>query len=303
MILLSDKTSQPIPIPDWNTFVIYPSRNIMSPLFHSIMLPTVRSLSLCLSFLALLSVNVLQAGDDADWASPRPALDQAQERSPLRPLHRLPRTDSAPGSGFLQFAEETIRIPANPGDEELTATFQFTNTGEDPITLVDISTSCGCTTAKPEKRTFEPGEAGSFEAVFHVGSRVGKQRPAIMVQTTDPSRPLYRLFLELDIPQTVEVKPRLLIWNLDEEPTSRTIDVHLHPEIEGTVSNVRFLRQGMPFSFEVEEATPQEHYRIKVTPDDIKVAPSRSTILVETTLPGQKPRNYTITVLVRRTSR
>lgn len=42
--------------------------------------------------------------------------------------------------------------------EEKTAVFEIENTGDNPLVILDISTTCGCTTANYDKRPAKPGE-------------------------------------------------------------------------------------------------------------------------------------------------
>ena len=42
--------------------------------------------------------------------------------------------------------------------EEKTSVFEIENTGDNPLVILDISTTCGCTTANYDKRPAKPGE-------------------------------------------------------------------------------------------------------------------------------------------------
>ena len=67
-------------------------------------------------------------------------------------------------------------------------TFEFTNTGDKPLLIVDALASCGCTrpayTAKPVK----PGKKGKVEVTFSPVGRSGSFRKTIKVKTNAPEK-------------------------------------------------------------------------------------------------------------------
>src|ERR1700751_3890074 len=77
--------------------------------------------------------------------------------------------------------EQTLK--AKPGDREIVATYRFTNTGTTPITIDNVHTSCGCTTAALTKNDYAPGESGQIVARMDIGSRTGHQEKSILVTT------------------------------------------------------------------------------------------------------------------------
>ena len=79
---------------------------------------------------------------------------------------------------------------AKPGDKEAVAKFHFVNSGASAIKIVNVHTSCGCTTAALAKDQFAPGEAGDIQARFAFGSHTGHQEKTIAVTTSDsPNQP------------------------------------------------------------------------------------------------------------------
>lgn len=67
-------------------------------------------------------------------------------------------------------------------------TFEFTNTGDKPLIIVDAVASCGCTrpsfTAKPVK----PGKKGKIEVTFSPIGRNGTFRKTIKVKTNSVNK-------------------------------------------------------------------------------------------------------------------
>ena len=96
---------------------------------------------------------------------------------------------------------------------EYTATFAFKNKGDAAVEIKEVNSSCGCTTALPSKRIFEPGESGEISATFDYGSREGKQVKSIRVETDQEKDPRIFLTLEVEIPTALEVSPSVVMWN------------------------------------------------------------------------------------------
>ncbi|MGE5845485.1 MAG: DUF1573 domain-containing protein, partial [Ignavibacteria bacterium] len=80
--------------------------------------------------------------------------------------------------------------------------FIITNNGGDVLIIKDISASCGCTAANPDKRELNPGESTNINVEFNTNGRSGKQRKAVYVETNDPDNKK----LELKIYGTVVKK-------------------------------------------------------------------------------------------------
>lgn len=49
--------------------------------------------------------------------------------------------------------------------------FQFTNTGDKPLLIKNVITSCGCTSAEWSKEAYQPGEKGSIRMTYHPEGR------------------------------------------------------------------------------------------------------------------------------------
>ena len=72
------------------------------------------------------------------------------------------------------FGEATI------GDK-ITKTFPFINTGTEPLILLDVKTSCGCTAPNWSKDPVLPGEQSEIKVVFNTAGKRGSQYKKITV--------------------------------------------------------------------------------------------------------------------------
>ncbi len=75
-------------------------------------------------------------------------------------------------------------------------TFTFTNTGDEPLIIHQIVTSCGCTAADYTKEPVQPGEKGKVTVTYDgKGRNVGKMSKTITVRS-NASTPKVLLFIE-----------------------------------------------------------------------------------------------------------
>jgi len=66
-------------------------------------------------------------------------------------------------------------------------TFSFTNTGDEPVILNDVVSSCGCTTPQWTKNPVLPGQKGSVTATFNPLGRPGTVNKSLAVKSNaDP---------------------------------------------------------------------------------------------------------------------
>jgi hypothetical protein len=152
---------------------------------------------------------------------------------------------------------------AVPGDTEASGIFRFHNSGTSPVTITSIQTSCGCTTAHLEKRSFAPGEAGEIRAVLNLGGRTGLQEKTITVATDEQTR--YTLALSITIPELLRYTPRLLYWRTTEKQEWKTAEFSAGTEL--TIASVEL---SPPVPSEVvaqwETLTAGRSYRLKLKP-------------------------------------
>jgi hypothetical protein len=71
--------------------------------------------------------------------------------------------------------------------------YKFKNTGDETIIIKNISSSCGCTVTKVEKKEYQPGEEGTIPVKFFSRGLNGKITRTITVATNDPENVYTRL--------------------------------------------------------------------------------------------------------------
>ena len=108
-----------------------------------------------------------------------------------------------PASAALTFEQTVIEDVVSPEAKTYPFKFAFKNTGDAPIEITEVKTSCGCTTAALEQKVYQPGDTGAIEGNFSVGNRQGLQEQKVRVFTKDLAQPEIQLALKLEIPQLV----------------------------------------------------------------------------------------------------
>ncbi len=65
--------------------------------------------------------------------------------------------------------------------------FKFTNTGNTPLILSNVLTTCGCTAPEWPKDPISPGGEGTIKIVFDSSTKMGRQNKIITVRSNSRS--------------------------------------------------------------------------------------------------------------------
>ena len=78
--------------------------------------------------------------------------------------------------------------------------FRFKNTGDKPLVISRVSTSCGCTTI-PEKPNapFAPGQEGVIKAKFDSKNMAGERVREVYVTANTKKSMSHILYLQVDV--------------------------------------------------------------------------------------------------------
>ncbi len=185
--------------------------------------------------------------------------------------------------------------------------FTFVNRGIEPIVIVGVKASCGCTTPDWSKEPVAPGESGFIMARYNPLNRPGAFRKSLRVTTSNPAvkKTLY-------IKGTVNPKPRTIADDLptkmdgirvqyrsfnfgkikNHEPVRKSFDVY--NDSETTISfleNKLVSPQFIKVAYEPLEIEPKTKGKIWVTYDPSQVNElgfNSSRITVYTSEEGNK---------------
>ncbi len=88
----------------------------------------------------------------------------------------------------IAFQEDSYDYGTVNSGDVVKHTFEFTNTGDEPLVLKKVQASCGCTTPSWSKDPIAPGKTGTIVAEFNTAGKSGQQLKTITVTAnTDPA--------------------------------------------------------------------------------------------------------------------
>jgi len=100
-------------------------------------------------------------------------------------------TQASDKAGVLTFENEVIDYGKIPVNAEGGRTFTFTNTGNAPIVISKVKTSCGCTVADYPKEPVMPGKTGEISVKYDT-KRIGNFTKTLTV-FSNASKPQLQL--------------------------------------------------------------------------------------------------------------
>ncbi len=103
-------------------------------------------------------------------------------------------------AGGLVFERASIQVAAQPGQKVVHVEFPFRNSGDKPVTITSVETSCRCTSADTSKKTYAAGEKDAVSVDFAVGAQEGAVVKTVTVATDGPELSPFILTLRVDIP-------------------------------------------------------------------------------------------------------
>ena len=196
----------------------------------------------------------------------------------------------------LVWEKSVCQLRAQPGDEMVEAVFRFRNAGTFPVKITQVLTSCGCTTARPEKELYAPGEKGEITAVFKIGSRVGRQNKTIAVHTDPPPEKPIFLGMVTEIAESVEMDRRIVFWSRGEQPVAR--EIHLKVLQSDPIRIVRAESSDPGLRATLREIAPGREYLVQVKPADTS-APLRGEVVLFADSPAGSPQTFTVRARVK----
>jgi hypothetical protein len=196
---------------------------------------------------------------------------------------------ATPVFGQLKWENPEQTVTAKPQDKVLVTKFRFTNVGTSPVKIMDLRTSCGCTTAYLEKKVYAPGESGEIEAKFKFNGQVGHHQKWIVV-TTDwvPPQPTVLVFA-VNIPEAITILPEIVFWRVGDQLKPKTVRIAVPDEIPAKVVSVQ--ADNGTVKLELREIRPGKELEVKVTPTTTS-QPGSATLSIRTDYPPENPATH-----------
>jgi len=175
-------------------------------------------------------------------------------------------------------AEPSFDFGEREEGETLDHQFVIENTGNYPLMISKLTSSCGCTAAKVEKNQVQPGETTIINTSWKVEARLGKQTKSIHVFSNVPEhkKDAYHLSITAEIVSDIVLEP--LVNRFGKIAWDSYIDKTF--ELRACKDDVSFNLLGLTIdvinpgrskqnaeelvSVVEEEVVPNKHYRFRV---------------------------------------
>ena len=176
------------------------------------------------------------------------------------------------------------------GEKVVKAKYRFTNVGSTPVTITNVETSCGCTTATLAKKEYAPGESGEIEATFNFAGHVGYQEKWIYVATNlDLAKPT-ALTLAVTIPPEITIQPEFVLWRLGDPVEPKTMRVVVPDGFPTKIVAVQTDNPAMEVG--LKEVQAGKEWTVTVTPTSTG-QPLKATLTIQSDYPAGNPATYT----------
>jgi hypothetical protein len=191
----------------------------------------------------------------------------------------------------LKWEKTVQQFQRVPDDKAVEARYVFRNTGSTPVTIKSTRSSCGCTTAKLDKKTYAPGEQGEVTLRFTFGDRKGNYLKGVTVTTDDKTAEPVVLKLYVEIHDPFTVTPGLVFWRTGEANAAKTVQLTADP---GQQVHIKSVTSSNPnFKATLQTAQAGQQYSLAITPAGTSQKDS-AQITVQTDFPADAPHAYTI---------
>ncbi len=127
-----------------------------------------------LLFPVLLLILLWSCNEDPSKKVKKENLEKAKQE--LAEMNKFP---------VMKFDVSEINFGNHREGEILDTVFRFTNTGEAPLIISKVKTSCGCTVPEWPKKPVQPGEKGIIKVRFDTHHKRGHQVKTITIHSNE----------------------------------------------------------------------------------------------------------------------
>lgn len=197
----------------------------------------------------------------------------------------------------IQFDKPEFDFGTIYQEDNVTHEFTFTNTGDAPLKIGKVSSSCGCTAAFPSGQEIAPGKTGSIKITFRAGRMRNKVVKHIYIESNDTTQRRATLTFTGFVKREVDIVPfGIFLGNVkvgqsvEREVQIRPVDVKTFRILE-----VRSNHQAVHVTDPEPIEDKQGGYRFKVTFGPLS-QPERvnTTVIVRTDLKHAKDLRVTV---------
>lgn len=151
--------------------------------------------------------------------------------------------------------------------EPCSTTIKLTNTGDAPLKIEKVESTCGCTVPKPSKTVLAPGESDDLHITYNTRKAIVDVRQTVTLRTNDPQHPRTEIVVRGVVKQVYECKPvnRLAFGQvLFDALETRSIELTNNLSEPIKLSLPPEARQPM-FEIRLDEIEPGRKYKLSAT--------------------------------------
>jgi len=203
-----------------------------------------------------------------------------------------PVPEAAPG---LLWEETTLALETDGGPAAHNVTFRFRNTGDQPVVIRSVKTTCGCTVTQPDKTIYAPGESGLLPVTHKPKPGAGVRQYRIFVKTDESGGRLHTLLLRVTNSPRLSVLPRLVTWEQGEAREPKSLQVRLKKDDPVKLTGVRADRDVLDVQI-IDGAEPGQQTLVVTPKPEAGVVPGRVRVqlLTEPPLPPSMDHQFFI---------
>ena len=112
----------------------------------------------------------------------------------------------------IQFDQSSFDFGTMFQEESVGHEFVVRNTGDAPLKIDKVTTSCGCTAALPTEQEIATGKTAAIKVTFRSGRMRDRVTKYIYVESSDPLQPRATLTITGIVKREVEVTPSSVVF-------------------------------------------------------------------------------------------
>jgi hypothetical protein len=132
--------------------------------------------------------------------------------------------------------------------------FMIKNVGNGPLEIRNVTSSCGCTAAKPSKTILAPGEVSTVSASVDTHFEQGHSLSVVTLTTNDPASPTVQLKLEGVIKPQVAAQPMDVDFGSVRQGSAAAREVVVNDLIGGPGFLLKSVKNDSPYIKVTESA-------------------------------------------------
>ncbi|MCB9849967.1 MAG: DUF1573 domain-containing protein [Phycisphaerales bacterium] len=173
--------------------------------------------------------------------------------------------------------------------EALQHAFVIRNAGDEPLRIIRVKPSCGCTVAGEYPETIDPGKTGSFPFQLNAKHINGKFTKSVTVTTNDTKNSQIYLSLSGEVRKFIDIEPSLVQFGRVKVDSVITNKVMLTNNTDKPLEISLGDKQNVKcFGAEIKELEPGKKFELTVTAHPpFETGINRVTIPIKTNIPEQ----------------